>query len=141
MTFKGTMSLRRRPRPAVKPEHILTRHAPAPIGPYSQAIQAGDELYCSGQIPLDPQTGELVDGDVAAQTERVIEISKRCSARPEHFADVVKTTLFLDRHERLRRGQRRLRAYFGATKPARSTVAVAGFRAARASKSTASPER
>ena len=57
----------------MKPQQIHTQHAPAPIGPYSQAIQAGNELYCSGQIPLDPRTGELVGGDAATQAERVIE--------------------------------------------------------------------
>jgi reactive intermediate/imine deaminase len=80
----------------MKHEQILTQHAPAPIGPYSQAIQAGNELYCSGQIPLDPRTGELVGGDAATQAERVIEnIGAVLCAAGYLYADVVKTTIFL----------------------------------------------
>ncbi|MGA8100129.1 MAG: Rid family detoxifying hydrolase [Candidatus Cybelea sp.] len=80
----------------MKREHIATRHAPQPIGPYSQAIQSGGELYCSGQIPLDPETGEIVPGDAAVQTERVIEnLGAILCAAGFHFEDVVKTTVFL----------------------------------------------
>ena len=94
----------------MKHEQIFTQHAPAPIGPYSQAIQAGNELYCSGQIPLDPVTAELVGDDAGTQAERVIEnIGAVLCAAGYLYADVVKTTIFLDRHERLRRRQRRLR--------------------------------
>ncbi|HVA34237.1 MAG TPA: Rid family detoxifying hydrolase, partial [Candidatus Baltobacteraceae bacterium] len=80
----------------MKHEHVLTPHAPAPIGPYSQAIMTGSELFCSGQIALDPQTGELVGGDATAQTQRVIEnLGAVLCAAGYSFADVVKTTIFL----------------------------------------------
>jgi 2-iminobutanoate/2-iminopropanoate deaminase len=79
-----------------KHEHVLTPHAPCPIGPYSQAVMTGHELYCSGQIPLDPATGELVTGDVSAQAERVLSnLGAVLCAAGYTFADVIKTTIFL----------------------------------------------
>jgi len=109
----------------MKPEQILTQHAPAPIGPYSQAIQAGNELYCSGQIPLDPRTGELVGGDAATQAERVIEnIGAVLCAAGYLYADVVKTTIFLIDMNDYPAVNAVYEKYFGATKPARSTVVV-----------------
>ena len=112
----------------MKPEQILTQHAPAPIGPYSQAIQIGSELYCSGQIPLDPQTGEIIDGGVEQQTERVIEnIGAVLCAAGCQFADVVKTTIFLVDMKDFATVNAVYERYFGASKPARSTVAVAGL--------------
>jgi 2-iminobutanoate/2-iminopropanoate deaminase len=112
----------------VKHEHVITPHAPQPIGPYSQAVQTGNELYCSGQIPLDPQTGEMVDGDAAAQAERVIEnIGAVLCAAGYHYADVVKTTVFLVDMKDFPAVNGVYEKYFGATKPARSTVAVAAL--------------
>jgi 2-iminobutanoate/2-iminopropanoate deaminase len=112
----------------MKPEQILTQHAPEPIGPYSQAIQIGSELYCSGQIPLHPQTGEIVEGDVEQQTERVIEnIGAVLCAAGCQFADVVKTTIFLVDMKDFAAVNTVYERYFGASKPARSTVAVAGL--------------
>jgi 2-iminobutanoate/2-iminopropanoate deaminase len=112
----------------MKPEQILTQHAPAPIGPYSQAIQIGSELYCSGQIPLDPQTGEIVEGDVEQQTERVIEnIGAVLCAAGCQFVDVVKTTIFLVDMKDFAAVNTVYERYFGASKPARSTVAVAAL--------------
>jgi 2-iminobutanoate/2-iminopropanoate deaminase len=112
----------------MKPEQILTQHAPEPIGPYSQAIQIGSELYCSGQIPLDPQTGEIIDGGVEQQTERVIEnIGAVLCAAGCQFADVVKTTIFLVDMKDFATVNAVYERYFGASKPARSTVAVAGL--------------
>ncbi|MFY9632908.1 MAG: RidA family protein [Candidatus Cybelea sp.] len=112
----------------MKPEQILTPHAPAPIGPYSQAIQIGSELYCSGQIPLDPQTGEIVEGDVERQTERVIEnIGAVLCAAGCQFVDVVKTTIFLVDMKDFAAVNTVYERYFGASKPARSTVAVAAL--------------
>ena len=112
----------------MKLEHVVTHHAPAPIGPYSQAVVCGNELYCSGQIPLDPQTGELVDGDVGAQTERVLEnlCSILCAAGYE-CANVVKTTIFLVDMQDFAAVNKVYERYFGMTKPARSTVAVAAL--------------
>lgn len=109
----------------MKREHIATRHAPQPIGPYSQAIQSGGELYCSGQIPLDPETGEIVPGDAAVQTERVIEnLGAILCAAGYHFEDVVKTTVFLVDMNDFPAVNAIYEKYFGASKPARSTVAV-----------------
>jgi 2-iminobutanoate/2-iminopropanoate deaminase len=112
----------------MKREHVATRHAPQPIGPYSQAIQSGGELYCSGQIPLDPETGEIVAGDAAVQTERVIEnLGAILCAAGFHFEDVVKTTVFLVDMNDFPAVNAVYEKYFGASKPARSTVAVAAL--------------
>lgn len=112
----------------MKPEPIATPHAPQPIGPYSQAIQCGAELYCSGQIPLDPQTGEMIDGDIGAQAERVIEnLGAVLCAAGCHYADVVKTTIFLVDMNDFPAVNTVYERYFGLTKPARSTVAVASL--------------
>ncbi|HLY01033.1 MAG TPA: RidA family protein [Candidatus Cybelea sp.] len=112
----------------MKPEQIFTQHAPAAIGPYSQAIQCGNELYCSGQIALDPRTGELVGDDAAAQTERVIEnLGSVLCAAGYLFADVIKTTIFLIDMNDFAAVNGVYEKFFGATKPARSTVAVAAL--------------
>jgi 2-iminobutanoate/2-iminopropanoate deaminase len=75
---------------------ITTERAPAAIGPYSQAIAAGGFVFCSGQIPLDPASGELVRGDVRRQTERVLEnLEAVLVAAGSDFEKVVKTTIFL----------------------------------------------
>ncbi|MFY9663866.1 MAG: RidA family protein [Candidatus Cybelea sp.] len=112
----------------MKREHVATRHAPQPIGPYSQAIQSGGELYCSGQIPLDPETGEIVAGDAAVQAERVIEnLGAILCAAGFHFEDVVKTTVFLVDMNDFPAVNAVYEKYFGASKPARSTVAVAAL--------------
>lgn len=75
---------------------ISTQNAPAAIGPYSQAIAANGMLFASGQIPLDPKTGTLVEGDVKAQTERVMQnIKAVLEAAGTDFSHVVKTTCFL----------------------------------------------
>jgi 2-iminobutanoate/2-iminopropanoate deaminase len=111
-----------------KHEHVLTAHAPAPIGPYSQAVQCGAELYCSGQIGLDPQTGQLVDGGVAAEAERVMEnIGAVLCAAGYHPADVVKTTIFLIDMDDFGAVNTIYERFFGSAKPARSTVAVAAL--------------
>ena len=112
----------------MKHEHVLTQHAPEPIGPYSQAVVCGNELYCSGQIPLDPQTGELVDGDVTTQTERVLEnLGAILCAAGYTWEQVIKTTIFLvDMHD-FPAVNKVYERYFGMTKPARSTVAVAAL--------------
>ncbi|MBX3214015.1 MAG: RidA family protein [Labilithrix sp.] len=78
----------------MKPVNSLS--APAAIGPYSQAIDAGDFVFLSGQVPIDPKTGELVPGDIAAQTERVLDnLAAVLEAAGCSFADVVKTTIYL----------------------------------------------
>jgi 2-iminobutanoate/2-iminopropanoate deaminase len=77
-------------------EAISSAGAPKAIGPYSQAIRAGNLLFLSGQIPLDPGTGAIVEGDITAQTERVLEnISAVLTSAGASFANVVRTTVFL----------------------------------------------
>lgn len=77
-------------------EPVSSKDAPAAIGPYSQAIRSGDLVFLSGQIPLDARTGELVAGDIAAQTEKVLEnLEAVLAAAGGGFAHVVKTTIYL----------------------------------------------
>ena len=104
---------------------ITTDKAPAAIGPYSQAIQAGGLLFCSGQIPLDPVSGEIVAGDVQRQAEQVMEnISAVLSAAGAGFNDVVKATVFLVEMGDFGAVNEVYGRYFSGHKPARSTVAV-----------------
>ena len=104
---------------------ISTEKAPAAIGPYSQAIQAGNLLFCSGQIPLDPVSGEVVAGDVRRQAEQVLEnIAAVLSAAGAGFNDVVKTTVFLVEMGDFGAVNEVYGRYFSEHKPARSTVAV-----------------
>src|SRR5436853_5431103 len=75
---------------------ISTNEAPAAIGPYSQALRSGGFLFCSGQIPLDPKSGQVVSGDIAAQTRRVLDnIAAVLRAEGLTFDSVIKTTIFL----------------------------------------------
>jgi 2-iminobutanoate/2-iminopropanoate deaminase len=112
----------------MKMEHVLTRHAPQPVGPYSQGVHCGNELYCSGQIPLDPETGELVAGDISVQAERAIEnLGAVLCAAGCHFEDVVKTTLYLIDMKDFAAVNAVYEKYFALAKPARSTIAVAAL--------------
>lgn len=108
---------------------ISTSQAPAAIGPYSQAIRCGQFLYMSGQIPLDPATGEIVGTDVQAQTERVFQnIQAVLAEAGASLAQVVKTTVFLTSMSDFQAMNAIYTRYFEAQQgllPARSTVAVA----------------
>jgi 2-iminobutanoate/2-iminopropanoate deaminase len=108
---------------------ISTSQAPAAIGPYSQAIRCGQFLYASGQIALDPATGELVGSDVQAQTERVIQnVQAVLAAAGASLAQVVKTTVFLASMSDFQAMNAVYARYFEGPDrlpPARSTVAVA----------------
>ena len=107
---------------------IATPEAPAAVGPYSQAIAVGGLLFCAGQIPLDPATGEIVAGDAAAQTERVCaNIAAVLKAGGMTFANVVKTTVFLTDMAHFAAMNAVYAKYFTEPFPARSTVAVAGL--------------
>ena len=107
---------------------ISTDSAPKAVGPYSQAVAFGNLLFCAGQIPLDPATGELVAGDVAAQAERVCEnIRAVLAANSMTLADVVKTTVFLLTMEDFAAMNAVYAKHFPEPFPARSTVAVAGL--------------
>jgi 2-iminobutanoate/2-iminopropanoate deaminase len=109
-------------------ESIFTPDAPAPIGPYSQAILSGGDLYCSGQIPLDPATGDIVGGDISIQTERVLQnLGNVLHAAGFGFEDVVKTTIFLSDMNDFAAVNVVYEKYFGVSKPARSTFAAAGL--------------
>ena len=111
---------------------IATDAAPKAIGPYSQAVlverDGARTLYCSGQIPLDPATGELVGGDIVAQTERVLEnVAGVLSAAGMSFGDVVKTTVFLTDLGDFAKMNEVYARRFPANPPARSTVQVAAL--------------
>jgi len=109
-------------------EPIQSDGAPAPIGPYSQAVRSGKMLYCSGQIPLDPATGNLVEGDVSAQTEQVMKnLGAVLEAAGYDFEDVVKTTIFLIDMNDFAAVNAVYGTYVAENKPARSTVAVAAL--------------
>jgi 2-iminobutanoate/2-iminopropanoate deaminase len=107
---------------------VLTDAAPAPIGPYNQAVRAGGFVFCSGQIPLDPATGELVEGDVAAQTRQVLRnVEAVLAAAGATFAQVVKTTIFLTDMNDFAAVNAVYGERFTGIAPARSTVAVAAL--------------
>ena len=109
-------------------QRILTTDAPAPIGPYNQAIRAGGFLFCSGQIPLDVATGELVPGDVTAQTRQVMKnVAAVLAAADATFAHVVKTTIYLVDMNDFAAVNLVYGEAFDAEAPARSTVAVAAL--------------
>ena len=107
---------------------IATNDAPAAVGPYSQAVSVGDLLFCAGQIPLDPATGELVGGDITAQTRRVCEnISAVLAANGMNFGNVVKSTVFLTDLTHFAAMNAVYAEFFKAPFPARSTIQVAGL--------------
>ena len=100
--------------------------APKAIGPYSAAIRAGQLLFVSGQIPLDPATGQLVPGDIAAQTRRVLDnVAALLEAGKRSFADVVRTTIFLADMNDFAAVNEIYGQYFSEPYPARATVQVA----------------
>jgi 2-iminobutanoate/2-iminopropanoate deaminase len=110
----------------VKKKVIQTERAPKAIGPYSQAIQAGNFLFLSGQIPLDPETGELVKGDIGQQTKQLLENIKGILESQElGMEDVVKVTIFLRDIGNFNRVNEVYATYFLPPAPARSTVEVA----------------
>lgn len=110
---------------------VSTTDAPAAIGPYSQAIRTGDMLYTSGQVALDPVTGNLIEGGVEEQTVRVLENLKAVlTAAGLSFANVLKTTVFLKDMKDFAAMNAIYARYFapeGVTAPARSTIQVAAL--------------
>lgn len=107
-------------------EIIQTDLAPQAIGPYSQAIKANGFVFASGQIPLDPATGQLIEGDIRAQTERVLNNVKAVlESAGTSLERVVKTTVFLADMNDFAAMNEVYASYFGATRPARSTVQAA----------------
>ena len=107
---------------------LASDRAPKAVGPYSQAVAFGDLLFCAGQIPLDPTTGEITGANVAEQTERVIENIKAVLAvNSMTLFDVVKTTVFLTTMEDFAAMNDVYARHFTQPYPARSTVAVVGL--------------
>lgn len=105
---------------------VVTDKAPQAVGPYSQAVWAGDLLFCAGQIPLEPVTGTLVTGDIKTQTARVLEnIKALLASQSLDLANVVKTTVFLMNMNDFAAMNEVYGRYFTANHPARSTVQVA----------------
>jgi 2-iminobutanoate/2-iminopropanoate deaminase len=107
---------------------INTNSAPAPIGPYSQAIVAGDFVFVSGQIPSNPSTGEIISGDVKAETKQVMEnIKAVLSEAGVGFSNVVKTTIFLTDMQSFGQVNEVYGTYFTDQFPARETVQVSAL--------------
>jgi len=107
---------------------VHTENAPAAIGPYSQAVVAGNFLFTAGQIALDPATGQIVQGDVSAQTERVMSnLAAVLENAGASWSDVVKTTVYLQDMADFPRVNEVYGRVMGEERPARSTVQVAGL--------------
>lgn len=112
----------------MKKTEIITENAPRAIGPYSQAIIAGNLLYASGQIPIDPATGSIVSGDVKAQAYRVLQnVSAVLAAAKLDFSSVVKTTVFLTDLKDFETVNAVYAEFFSKPYPARSCVQVAAL--------------
>jgi reactive intermediate/imine deaminase len=107
---------------------IATDKAPAAIGPYSQAVRSGSTVFLSGQIPLDPATGQLVDGDIAAQSRRVFDnLQAVCQAAGGSLDDVMRIGIYLTDLGDFAAVNAVMADYFSAPYPARSTIEVAGL--------------
>lgn len=108
---------------------IRTQNAPAPVGPYSQAVECGGFVFCSGQIPLDPATGAIAEGGIEAETARVMDSLKAVlEAAGASLARVVKTTIFITDMNDFGRVNGVYASYFtGGTAPARATIQVAAL--------------
>jgi 2-iminobutanoate/2-iminopropanoate deaminase len=107
---------------------ISTSEAPAALGPYSQAVRMGSTIYCAGQIPLDPKSGQIVSKDISEQTRRVLDnISAILKAEGLSFEHIVKTTIFLTDLADFQTVNEIYASYFKQAPPARSTVQVAAL--------------
>ena len=109
-------------------ERIQTEHAPAAIGPYSQAIKAGGLVFVSGQIPIDPETGEFVAGGISEQTQQVLQnLAAVLEAAGSSLDQVLKTTVFLADMKEFSGMNEVYATFFSGPPPARATVAAAGL--------------
>lgn len=115
-------------RPEMSRKVVQSPHAPKAVGPYSHAVRSGSLVFTSGQIPLDPETGKLVEGPIEAQTRRVMEnLGAVLDAAGTSFAQVVKTTIYLTDLADFLAVNAVYGAYFPIDPPARSTVQVAAL--------------
>jgi 2-iminobutanoate/2-iminopropanoate deaminase len=104
---------------------INTQHAPAAIGPYSQAVEINGTLFISGQIPIDPQTGKVIEGDISSQTEQVLKnIGAILSAAGYDYSDVVKSTCLLSDMSNFKAMNEVYGRYYTNNPPARAAFAV-----------------
>jgi 2-iminobutanoate/2-iminopropanoate deaminase len=107
---------------------ISTSEAPAAVGPYSQAVRVGSTIYCAGQIPLDPKSGQIVPGDIGTQTRRVLDnIAAVLRSEGLTFENVAKTTIFLTDLSDFQTVNEIYGSYFKNQPPARSTVQVSAL--------------
>ena len=107
---------------------IRTDNAPAPIGPYNQAVQYGDMLFISGQVAIDPKTGNLVQGDIKTETKQVMEnLEAILQEAGMDFSNVIKSSIFLMDMGQFAQVNEVYGSYFGEQAPARETVQVAGL--------------
>lgn len=107
---------------------ISTTEAPAAVGPYSQAVRVGSLMFCSGQIPLDPKTQQMVEGDISAQARRVLEnVTALLKSEGLTFENIVKTTIFLTNLGDFQTVNELYGSYFKSDPPARSTVEVSAL--------------
>ena len=107
---------------------IQTDDAPAPIGPYSQAVIADGVLYCSGQVPLDPSSGELIDGGIADQARRCLEsLDAVCRAAGTRLSDAARIGIYLTEMSEFPEVNEAYAAYFSEPFPVRTTVGVAAL--------------
>jgi 2-iminobutanoate/2-iminopropanoate deaminase len=110
------------------PQVITTKAAPQAIGPYSQAVSANNLVFVSGQIPLDPESGQIVSGSIAEQTKRVLQnLSAILEASGSSLSQVVKTTVYLKNLSDFEEMNRTYAEYFSSSPPARATVEVSAL--------------
>jgi 2-iminobutanoate/2-iminopropanoate deaminase len=112
----------------VNQKRIETTRAPKPVGPYSQAVAAGNMLFASGQIPLDPETGQIVEGDIEVQTDRVLKnLMEVLKEAKMSASNVVKTTVYLTDLTDFGRMNTVYERYLGKEPPARTTIQAAAL--------------
>jgi 2-iminobutanoate/2-iminopropanoate deaminase len=107
---------------------ISTNEAPAAVGPYSQAVRVGSMIFCAGQIPLDPKSGQIVSQEISEQTRRVLDnITAVLKAEGLTFENIVKTTIFLTDLGDFQKVNEIYASYFKQQPPARSTIQVSAL--------------
>ncbi len=113
---------------SLKRKIISTKNAPAAVGPYSQAVRVGDFIYTAGQIPLVPESGKLIEGDIKEQTRQVMQnLAQVLEAAGSSLANIVKTTIFVTNLADFAAINKTYGSFFAADPPARSTVQVAAL--------------